>query len=95
VPTADHRILAGGTAFMTDVGMCGGYNSVIGMDKEEPLRRATTKIPSSRFEAAGGPASLSGLAVELDGDSGLACRVMPLRLGPGLPPAEPSFGGTG
>ena len=52
VPTADARILKGGTAFMTDVGMCGDYDSVIGMEKDEPLRRATTKIPSARFAPA-------------------------------------------
>ena len=44
-PSADHRILAGGTGFITDVGMTGDYNSVIGMDKEEPLRRFTSRFP--------------------------------------------------
>ena len=92
VPTADHRILGGGTAFMTDVGMCGDYDSVIGMEKDEPLRRATTKIPSARFGPALGPATLSGLAVEIDDRTGLAQRVFPLRLGPCLSPAEPDFG---
>ena len=53
-PSADHRILAGGTGFITDVGMTGDYDSVIGMDKEEPLRRFTSKIPSGRFEPASG-----------------------------------------
>ena len=83
VPTADCRILPGGTAFMTDVGMCGDYDSVIGMEKDEPLRRATTKIPSARFGPALGPAALSGLAVEIDDATGLARRVAPLRIGPG------------
>jgi metallophosphoesterase (TIGR00282 family) len=92
VPTADHRVLKGGTAFMSDVGMCGDYDSIIGMDKEEPIRRATTKIPSARFGPALGPAALSGLAVEIDDATGLARRVMPVRMGPGLPPAEPDFG---
>jgi metallophosphoesterase (TIGR00282 family) len=92
VPTADHRILKGGTAFMTDVGMCGDYDSVIGMEKDEPLRRATTKIPSARFGPALGPAALSGLAVEIDDATGLARRVMPLRMGIGLSGAEPDFG---
>ena len=91
VPTADYRVLAGGTAFMTDVGMCGDYDSVIGMEKDEPLRRATTKIPSARFGPATGPAALSGLAVDIDDATGLARRVAALRLGPGLPPAEPDF----
>jgi metallophosphoesterase (TIGR00282 family) len=92
VPTADWRILAGGTAFMTDVGMCGDYDSVIGMEKDEPLRRATTKIPSTRFGPATGPAALSGLAVLIDDSTGLARRVAPLRVGHGLPPAEPDLG---
>ena len=92
VPTADWRILSGGTAFMTDVGMCGDYDSVIGMEKDEPLRRATTKIPSARFGPALGPGTLSGLAVEIDDATGLARRVAPLRMGPGLAPAEPDFG---
>ena len=90
-PTADHRILAGGTAFMSDVGMCGDYDSVIGMDKEEPLRRAITKIPSGRLNPAAGPGTLSGLAVEIDDATGLALRVAPLRIGPGLPAAEPDL----
>ena len=92
VPTADARVLQGGTAFMTDVGMCGDYDSVIGMEKDEPLRRSTTKIPSARFSPASGPAALSGLAVEIDDATGLARRVFPLRIGPGLEPAEPDFG---
>jgi metallophosphoesterase (TIGR00282 family) len=91
VPTADCRVLKGGTAFITDVGMCGDYDSVIGMDKEEPLRRAITKIPSARFGPALGPAALSGIAVETDDASGLAKRIMPVRIGPGLPEAEPNF----
>ena len=59
VPTADHQILAGGTAYMTDAGMTGDYDSIIGMQKEEPLRRFTTGIPSGRFEPAAGVATLS------------------------------------
>ena len=54
VPTSDYRILSGGTAFQTDIGMCGDYNSVIGMDKEEPLRRFLTKVPGDRFTPAQG-----------------------------------------
>lgn len=90
VPTADHRILPGGTAFMTDVGMCGAYDGVIGMDKEEPLRRFTRKIGSSRFEPATGPGTLSGLAVETDG-AGRAVKVAPVRIGGALAPAVPDF----
>ena len=74
VPTADHQILTGGTAYMTDAGMTGDYNSIIGMQKEEPLRRFTTGIPSGRFEPAAGVATLSGVAVETDDAPGLALR---------------------
>lgn len=94
VPTADWKILPAGTAYMTDVGMCGDYDSIIGMEKDEPLRRSTTKIAAARLAPALGPGTLSGLAVETDDRTGLAVRVEPLRLGPGLPPAEPDFGGA-
>jgi calcineurin-like phosphoesterase len=76
---------------MSDAGMCGDYDSVLGMDKEEPLRRAMTKINTARLGPALGPAALSGLAVEIDDATGLATKVAPLRLGPGLEPAEPAF----
>lgn len=90
VPTADHRILPGGTAFMTDVGMCGSYEGVIGMDKEEPLRRFTRRIGASRFEPATGEGTLSGLAAETDG-TGHAVRVAPVRLGGALEDVVPAF----
>ncbi len=57
-PTADHQILPGGTAFVSDVGMTGDYDSVIGMDKNEPLWRFVRKIPSARFEPATGRSHL-------------------------------------
>ncbi|MDI4664919.1 TIGR00282 family metallophosphoesterase [Xanthobacter autotrophicus] len=91
VPTADYRILAGGTAYMTDAGMCGAYDGVIGMDKDEPLRRFTRKLASGRFEPATGPATLSGVAVETDDRTGLAMRVAAVRLGAGLEESRPSF----
>jgi calcineurin-like phosphoesterase len=91
VPTADHQILAGGTAYMTDAGMTGDYDSIIGMQKEEPLRRFTTGIPSGRFEPAAGVATLSGVAVETDDATGLALRVAPVRAGGRLEPAVPGF----
>lgn len=81
VPTADHMILPDGTAYMSDAGMTGDYDSVIGMDKDEPLNRFTTKISSGRFEAALGPATLSGVLVETDDQTGLAQRIAPVRLG--------------
>ena len=91
VPTADYRVLPVGTAYQTDVGMCGDYDSVIGMDKEEPLRRFLTKVPGERFSAARGEATLAGLAVEVDDTTGLATAVAPLRLGGVLSEAIPSF----
>lgn len=90
VPSADYRILPGGTGFMTDAGMCGDYQSVIGMQIEEPLRRFTTKIASGRFEPADGEATLCGVFVETGAD-GLAVRIEPVRLGGRLAPALPSL----
>ena len=89
-PSADWRVLPGGSAFITDAGMSGDYDSVIGMDKEEPLRRFTRRIPASRFEPALGPATLCGLAVET-GESGLAQKVAAVRIGGPLASAEPDF----
>ena len=91
VPTADQRIMPGRTAFMSDVGMTGDFDSVIGMSKDEPLSRFLRKIPGGKFEAAGGPATLCGLAVETDDATGLALRVGALRLGGVLEEARPGF----
>jgi 2',3'-cyclic-nucleotide 2'-phosphodiesterase len=90
-PTADHQILPQGTAFMSDVGMTGDYDSVIGMDKNEPLARFLRKIPNARFEPALGPATLCALAVETDDATGLARRVGAVRLGGRLEEARPKF----
>ncbi|HCP82361.1 MAG TPA: TIGR00282 family metallophosphoesterase [Octadecabacter sp.] len=81
VPTSDTMILPGGTAFQSDAGMCGDYNSVIGMQKEEPLRRFITGMPKSRFEPAKGEATLSGIYVETDDRTGKATRVEAVRQG--------------
>ena len=91
VPTADHRVLPGGTAYMSDGGMCGDYQSVLGMEIEEPVNRFITRIPRQRFEPAEGPATVSGLCIEVDDQSGLAKAAAPIRLGGVLAPAEPSF----
>jgi metallophosphoesterase (TIGR00282 family) len=91
VPTADHQILPGGTGFMTDAGMTGDYDSVIGMQKDEPMRRFTSGIPQARFEPAVGTATLSGVAVETDDATGLALRIAPVRVGGRLSPAAPEF----
>jgi 2',3'-cyclic-nucleotide 2'-phosphodiesterase len=91
VPTADHQILAGGTAFMTDAGMTGDYDSIIGMQKDEPMRRFTSGIPSARFEPALGAATFSGVAVETDDATGLALKVAPVRVGGRLESTLPEF----
>nr|WP_295463091.1 TIGR00282 family metallophosphoesterase [Mesorhizobium sp.] len=91
VPTADHRILPRGTAYISDAGMTGDYESIIGIKKEEMLRRLTTGIPSGRFEAANGVPTLCGVAVETDDTTGLAIHVSPVRIGPHLEQALPLF----
>jgi hypothetical protein len=93
VQTADHRIFPGGTAFISDVGMTGDYDSVIGMNKDEPLGRFLRKISTSKFEAASGPGTLCAIAVETDDKTGLAQRVAPVRLGGRLEEAKPAFWG--
>jgi metallophosphoesterase (TIGR00282 family) len=91
VPTSDHRVLAGGTAFMSDAGMTGDFDSVIGMVKDEPLTRFLRKLPGSKFEAASGPATLCGVAVETDDKTGLAVKIGAVRLGGLLEEATPRF----
>ncbi len=91
VPTADHRIMRGGTAYMSDAGMCGDYDSVLGMQKEESIRRFLQKTPGPRMEPAQGEGTLSGVAVETDDGTGLAVRVAAVRLGPQLEEAWPRF----
>jgi len=90
-PTSDYRVLLGGTAYQSDVGMCGDYESVLGMDKEEPVQRFLRKIPSNRFTPAMGPATLCGLAIEVSDDTGLATAVAPLRIGGVLSETLPGF----
>jgi hypothetical protein len=90
-PTSDHRILPGGTAYMSDAGMCGDYESVLGMAREEPMRRFLQKTPGSRLEPASGEGTLSGLAVETDDRTGLALRIAAVRLGPTLEESRPTF----
>ena len=91
VPTADFRILAKGTAYMTDLGMCGDYDSVIGMRKEGSIARFVRKMPGERLEVAEGPATLCAVMVETDDASGLARRIAPLRIGGCLAPHWPDF----
>ena len=81
VPTADHMILSKGTAYQSDAGMCGDYDSVIGMEKSMPIARFTRKMPTERLSAAQGPATLCGVLVDTDDATGLAKAVQPVRLG--------------
>ncbi len=81
VPTADAQILPGGTAYQTDAGACADYDSVIGMEKTEPLQRFIRKISSGRYNPAQGPATVCGIFVETNDATGLATRIEPVRLG--------------
>ncbi|PZR00038.1 MAG: metallophosphoesterase [Cereibacter sphaeroides] len=89
VPTGDAQRLTGGTAYLTDAGMCGDYDSVIGMEKLEPLRRFITGMAKARFEPAAGEATLSGIYVETDDKTGLAAKVRMIRIGGRLEQALP------
>ncbi len=89
VPTADAQILPGGTGFLSDAGMCGDYNSVIGMEKSEPMRRFITGMPKARFTPANGEATVSGIYVETDDSSGAAKRLRMVRIGGRLEQAAP------
>ncbi|MEM8869118.1 MAG: TIGR00282 family metallophosphoesterase [Pseudomonadota bacterium] len=91
VPTGDVQILPKGSAYMTDAGMCGDYDSVIGMDKSEPIGRFVTGMSKGRFAPAMGEATLSGVLVETDRRSGLAVNAAAVRLGGRLSPADPGF----
>jgi len=89
IPTADAQILPGGTAFQGDAGMCGDYDSVIGMEKTEPMRRFVTGMGRERFTPAMGPVTLSGVYVETDDTTGRATRIAMIRQGGRLPQAGP------
>jgi hypothetical protein len=88
VPTADHQILPGGTAYITDVGMTGDYDSVIGMGKEVALQRFRSHVPGPRLTPALGEPTLCAVYLET-GAGGLAQRIAPLRVGGRLARAMP------
>ena len=92
IPTADAQIFANGTAYISDVGMCGDYDSVIGMKKEISIKRFLRPLRTEPFSPADGEASLCGVFVETDPKTGLATRVAPLRIGGRLAPAWPLDG---
>lgn len=89
IPTADTRIMPAGTGFQTDAGMCGPYDSVIGMDAGIAVRRFVNSLPGERLEPATGPSTVCGVVVQTDDLTGLAERVYPLRVGGELVPSLP------
>jgi hypothetical protein len=92
IPTADQHILPGGTGMMADAGMCGDFNSVIGVQADEPVNRFLTGIPNERFTPADGEATLCGVVIETDDKTGLCKTISPLRVGGILPEALPDWG---
>ena len=91
VPTADAQVLPGGTAYQTDAGACADFDSVIGMGKEESVRRFATRMPGAKFTPAGGPGTACGVFVETDDRTGLAKRIEPIRIGGRLKPSVPEL----
>lgn len=89
VPTSDAMILPGGTAYLSDAGMCGDYHSVIGMEKAEPMRRFVTGMVKGRFQPASEEATLSGVYVETVDRTGKAARIEMVRDGGRLSPSGP------
>jgi metallophosphoesterase (TIGR00282 family) len=89
VPTADGRILPGGTAYISDVGMTGDYDSVIGMEKTGSLHRWRTDLPGSKLQPAMAEATLCAVYLETDDRTGRALRLEPLRLGGSLAATAP------
>ena len=81
VPTADFRVMEKGTAYQTDVGMCGDYNSVIGMNKENSLKKFFKDPTAKTHYPALGEATISGLLVKADFETGLAKKVKPIIFG--------------
>jgi len=88
-PSADAQVLPGGTAFQSDAGMCGDYDSVIGMSKDGAGLRFWRKMPGEKLNPAEGAATICGVFVETDDATGLARRIAPVRQGGRLSPAMP------
>ena len=81
VPTSDHRIMEKGTAYQTDIGMCGDYNSVIGMNRDNSLKKFFKDPSATKHYPSLGEATISGLMVIADNETGLANKVEPIVLG--------------
>lgn len=90
-PTADVQIFPGGTAYQSDAGMTGDFDSVIGMKKEVPILKFTRKMPTERMSPADGEATLCGLLVETDDKTGLARNAGAIRIGGRLKQELPDF----
>ncbi|WP_265500349.1 TIGR00282 family metallophosphoesterase [Paracoccus beibuensis] len=90
VPTGDAQVLPRGTAYLSDAGMCGDYDSVIGMDKAEPMRRFITGMSRDRFTPAEGEATICGVLVQTDDRTGMATAVEPVRDGGRLAQTHPA-----
>ena len=90
IPTADAQIFPRGTAYQTDAGMCGDYDSVIGMKKDVATQRFVKKMPGERLSPAEGEGTLCAVFVETDDATGLAKRIAPIRQGGKLAPAMPA-----
>ena len=84
VPTSDHRIMEKGTAYQTDIGMCGDYNSVIGMNRDNSLKKFLKDPLAKKHYPALGEATISGLMVQADDDTGLAKKIEPIIFGGAL-----------
>ena len=84
VPTSDHRILEKGTAYQTDIGMCGDYNSVIGMNRDNSLKKFFKDPSARKHYPALGEATISGLLVKANDETGLAKKVEPIIVGGAL-----------
>lgn len=89
IPTADVQILPQGTGYQTDAGMCGSYDSVIGMDASLAVQRFVRKMPGERLRPAEGPVTLCGVVIDVDPKTGRCQSIMPLRQGGRLSPADP------
>ena len=89
-PSADCQVLPGGTAFQSDLGMCGDYDSVIGMQKEGAASRFWRKLPGERLAPAEGPATICGVLVVTNDTTGLATRIEPVRQGGRLSQSLPT-----
>ena len=91
VPTADTRILPKGTGYLTDLGMCGDYDSVIGMRKQPAIDRFVRKVPGDRLSPAEGPATVCGIIADIDDKTGLTLSIEPIRIGAHLHETEPAY----